>query len=456
MKLEAKVGIFVALALLCLFGLSTQIGQFSFSKEKGYTIDVLLDNAVGLNEKAKVRIKGVDSGYVYSIYLHDNKAYAGLFLKENIKIPKDSFILVSQESMLGGKYIEIIPGNSSELVQDGEKLERTKSIASLEETSQSIKEAAERFANFVTELHEIFGGENALYIKESIKNIHSSTTILNEFIKEEQGELPRILSHFDTMIMSITGTSNKFAETADLLNEKLSSIATKIDDFTTHADNLIEDNKEVLNKTLNSVDNFFVDGTRVVNRLDNYLSIIDKSQFEVGMRAEYLARDKRAKGVASVSYMPNPTRYYMFDVVSTDDYSRQDSLGNIIMPVRTDKSEYYISAQLGKRYNDILFRGGLIENSAGIGMDYFALRDKLKMTIDIYDFAGKLDLRGTSPHVRTYLRYTFLDYIDFTAGLDNFLNKEISSIYLGIGVRFVDNDIKSLVGTIGGAAGMAK
>ena len=445
MRQEAKVGIFVVIGIVLLFAMSTQIAQLSYGRQKGYNLHIELNNASGLSQYAKVRVNGVDAGFVSAIFLRDNKAYAILVMNDDIRIPTDSTAIVAQESMLGGKYIEIVPGKSAQMLADNEQITNFSALPTLDQTAAAIKDAADEFKKFLAQFQGLIDEEAKTNFKETLANIRQ--------VSENLGaQLESLETSAHDMLASLQGAGDEFRQTALILNARLPGIADKLDSLLTNADELVVENKEPLKNTLHSVDSFYTEGRTVVQRLDNVLGAIDKSQIELGMRAEYLMRDSRSKGAFSVNYIPNPTYYYMGEVIGTDNYSRLDSNGEPILPKKGDKDKYYFSAQLGKRYGDWLFRAGIIESSAGGGIDYFALHNKLKMTLDIYDFGSKLDVRGTSPHVRAYLRYTLLRYIDAFVGWDNVMNSNLSGVYMGIGLRFIDNDVKPLIGTIGGAA----
>jgi len=140
----------------------------------------------------------------------------------------------------------------------------------------------------------------------------------------------------------------------------------------------------------------------------------------------------------------------MLDLVFTDDYSMVDKNNNFKEPSQFDDTDMKISAQFGKRFDNFLVRGGLIENSGGVGIDYFMYNDKLKTSLEIFDFDSKNDIRGNNPHSKFSIRYSPIKHIDTFIGYDNFLNKKANNIFFGAGVRFIDEDMPTLIGTLGG------
>ncbi|MGP1580791.1 MAG: MlaD family protein [Wolinella sp.] len=462
MKSEVKVGLFVFGMLVMLFLMSTQINRYSVAQKRGYSIEAFLGNASGLEVYAKVRINGVESGHVSRIYLVNNQAYATLFLGEGIALPIDSSLTLSQESLLSGRYIEIFPGESSQKIAPGESLNNTKRFAALDQTSTSINEAAVEFKSFIRETRQIFSPESREHLTQIFTNLHQLTQHIDEILVENRNELRSAIEGIRRMADSLAragervgSTSAKFGESADTINAKLPYIMDRVDSLARSADEMIEENRKPLKNALKSVDHFFIEGNRVIHRLDNYLSLLDKSEIEVAMRTEKMGFDSYAKSYASLQYRPNPTRYYLFEVASGNDYSRADH-GRVVIPRRADKAKIYLSAQIGKRYEDILLRAGIIESSGGIGLDYFLLDDQIRASLEAFDFNGRNDLRGNRAHLKASLRWTLLKHVDLYFGADNILNKEARNGFAGIGVRFIDDDFKRLLGGMGGAASIAK
>jgi phospholipid/cholesterol/gamma-HCH transport system substrate-binding protein len=51
-----------------------------------------------------------------------------------------------------------------------------------------------------------------------------------------------------------------------------------------------------------------------------------------------------------------------------------------------------------------------------------------------------------------YLRYRFLKHLDAYLGVDNALNSKARNYVFGIGLDFIDQDLKYLLGTASGAS----
>jgi phospholipid/cholesterol/gamma-HCH transport system substrate-binding protein len=146
-------------------------------------------------------------------------------------------------------------------------------------------------------------------------------------------------------------------------------------------------------------------------------------------------------------YSPSPTNHYIIGMESTPDFTMTNAQGQYMPPPAHTKSKSYIDAMYGKRMADFRLRGGLIQSTGGIGADYYAFNDKFKTSVDLFDFGAVNDIRGTNPHARATLSYQVLKYVELLGGMDNFLNSQAATGFIGIGLRFRDDDLKYLVGS---------
>ena len=102
-------------------------------QQKGKFINAEFGNVAGLKVGDDVLIAGIKIGEVSSNTL-DSKSYLAvvkLNLQNNIFIPEDSVAKISSASLLGGQYVEIIPGASDEMLKDDETIYDTRDPVSL-------------------------------------------------------------------------------------------------------------------------------------------------------------------------------------------------------------------------------------------------------------------------------------------------------------------------------------
>lgn len=101
---------------------------------EGYELIARFDSVDGLSEGSDVRLAGIKIGKVMSQSL-DTETYLAIIkivIDEQIKIPKDSVIQVVSESLLGGRYMSIIPGADESMLMPGEEIRYTQSAVNIE------------------------------------------------------------------------------------------------------------------------------------------------------------------------------------------------------------------------------------------------------------------------------------------------------------------------------------
>ena len=453
MKTEAKVGLFVLVGLVALFLLSLQVSKVTNIGKDGYILSAYLENLSGLDVNAKVKIGGVDVGFVKQKTLEGNRPKITMVIFSTVFIPADSTVNLAQDSLLGTKFVEIRPGKQKNYLTEGGVLLKEEKFASFDETATSINSAANELKMFISELRGTFNTDSRENIQDTIKNFNEMAknvaVAAKEFgamSREFKGtgvtvneRLPKILAQIDDL-------SREFAQTGKDVNKKLPEIMDRFATIEKELQEVIGENKQPLNSALKSVDTFFANGNDTMKKLDKYISKGTDSRLELALRGEYMGKDKTTKGYFSADYSPSPTKHYLVDVVSNRDNTITDGAKNFVEPEKHSKSKTYVSAQFGKRYDNVMVRGGIIESTGGVGIDYFAKNDKIKASFDAYDFSAQNDVRGDKAHLKASVRYRLLKHVDLVAGYDNFLNKKAANVFGGVGVTFVDDDLKYMVG----------
>jgi phospholipid/cholesterol/gamma-HCH transport system substrate-binding protein len=98
------------------------------------TLTAKFDRIDGLQPGADVRIGGVKIGSVVDQRIDPTTFLAVLKLSvdNTLKLPSDSSAEITSESLLGGKYVALVPGGSDTTLKDGGDISITQSAVSLE------------------------------------------------------------------------------------------------------------------------------------------------------------------------------------------------------------------------------------------------------------------------------------------------------------------------------------
>ena len=132
-KFEVIIGAVVLAVALGFVVFLYQSTGLSVSNSKHYELKADFRSADGIHVGTDVRLAGVKVGTVSDLSLNVDtyRAEAELAIENEVDIPEDSALTVSSEGLLGGNFIEIIPGASYEYMQPGDEFLDTQGSVSL-------------------------------------------------------------------------------------------------------------------------------------------------------------------------------------------------------------------------------------------------------------------------------------------------------------------------------------
>jgi phospholipid/cholesterol/gamma-HCH transport system substrate-binding protein len=191
---EIKVGILVLIGVLILFYMSFKVEKFGLFREDGYELSVILDNASGLDMRTPVFVAGVQVGNIKKISLSGYKAKVRMLLSKNVKVPVDSTIAIKSQSLLGDKYIEIIPGVESKYFSEGDKITNVSTSPDFDQLFARFDVAAKNIGDTMGEFKGILGENDKVNIKKSIENIQVASSDFRNILGKNKDDVDRIIS----------------------------------------------------------------------------------------------------------------------------------------------------------------------------------------------------------------------------------------------------------------------
>ncbi len=306
-----------------------------------------------------------------------------------------------------------------------------------------------------------------------MSNFRDFSENLADFTVENKEELGRILDNLDSFMANlaqegpqITGNlSGMLAEnrgnlrgsleeirdaSADLNKamDSLDSIAYKLDSGQGSVGRLINDEE-----TIDSV-NQALDG------VNEFLNPVNRLKLDLGFQTEKLTQRDAYKSYISLKLRPVRDHYYTVRLVTnpdgkqtrTDQLIRDNSSDQVVSNQTTYASvdAYRISLLVTQRFYDTELHFGLMENTAGFGLDqYFGKQDQFRLNLKAFEFN-----RESEPtHLSAGGYWRFMQNFYLVGGVDDLLNQTLDrngkpkkNPYIGIGVNFSEDYMKSLFG----------
>lgn len=131
--IETVLGAVVLLVAIVFLGFS--YSSANVGDVNGYNITADFTGIGGLNIGDPVQISGVKVGTIAKIELKpdDYKARVTMEIDDNVKLSDDTSAFISSASLLGGKYMELQPGGSEEMLGSGGHIQFTQAPQNLEQ-----------------------------------------------------------------------------------------------------------------------------------------------------------------------------------------------------------------------------------------------------------------------------------------------------------------------------------
>jgi len=194
-----------------------------------------------------------------------------------------------------------------------------------------------------------------------------------------------------------------------------------------------------------------------VETLTSTLGRVDKLRLDLALQGFYLQESEASHGSFSIDVDPQSGRLYRVAVVD-DPAGRLRTKTQTITTTRADgtteteviqnetvEDKTTVSALFGfpagERYR---LWAGLVESRFGVQVDYQA-HERVNLSVEAFDFdrAAELD-----PHLRLTAAWRPHRHFYLLGGYDDPLASDRDSLFVGAGIRWRDDDLKYLLGSI--------
>lgn len=501
MSREAKVGIFVLLGLVVLTYFTFRVSKMGGIGEKGYKLTVDFETAAGLEPKANVKMAGVPIGKVEEIRLVGNHARLVLRIDEGIRIPVDSVASIRTQGLLGERYVEILPGEeTARMLPPGGQVAKTLPPADLDEIIRKVSVISEDLQKFTEALSSTLGTEEGKKaISDILRNVQETSEVLRTVVSSNEERLNRILANVDRLSSDLSEISSANKEDlrmtianlralSETLKTETPGLARKLEEMSEGVSSVIVENRDNIRESL---ENLRTASAKLDNTLDSagqVLARIERGEGTIGKlvsdnttidtlndtleginrfvrrsesiktfldyHLEYQTEPSEFKHYASLRLQPSADKYYLLGIVddprgkfeTTETTTTTTPGGTVRTRQESFTDDLKFSALVAKRFSSFTVRGGVLESTGGIGLDYHMMDDRLRLGVDAFDF-GREDL---SPHLKVFGNYDIVKNFFITGGVDDVLNDEMNlrTLFFGFGIHFEDEDLKTILGTV--------
>lgn len=445
---EFKVGALVVLVsgLIGVMSVKVSEGPGIFSRARTYTFDV--PDAGGLVPNSAVKAAGIKIGVIDDIEYVNGQARIRVLIEGDLVMHTSGSAELKSDGILGDRHVQLNPGNPSDPeIENGGHIASVSdkgsiqalmkefsnisgSISKLADTinkatgegndrSTSLGRIVDNIEKLTGDLAEI-SGTNKKKINEIVDQLHSITAQVDDFIGDDSPE------GFKAGWEKVTGSLHRIESTLKNVDE----IAAKVNRGEGTIGRLINDEETVdkINETLTGV-NDFVGG-------------VSSMETSVDFHSEFLASESITKSYLSLKIQPGLDRFYEIGIVDdprgVESRTRTVTTGTTTGDVEETKTfeRVKFTVLFAKNFYNLTVKGGLIESSGGIGIDYYALGRDLRFSVEVFDFEDSA--------LRAFARYNVFKGLYLVAGGDNLSNSDMASAFIGAGIFVTNDDLRLL------------
>lgn len=449
-----KVGAFVAASLVLLVWMILRVSQGGLLFSGTYPLYLEIETAVGLTKNTPVQIAGVDVGVVDEVELtNSSRARLKLSIKDSVKISPTAQARIKTTGILGDAYIEIFQDAPlAQIMKPGDAITDVVNYGDFNSITSQMGSIADDVKAITTQMRKVMGGDDSSF-NRIVMNIEKISTSLANVTTKNEENLNVLIANLKALSQNLNAVVARNMGGIDRSIYNIEDITSTIAKGEGSIGKLVKDDETVtrLNDALES--------------LNSFLGGANRTEFDLGMHSEYLAGTGDFKNYVGLAIKPRPDKYFLFELVSDPDPSLDTTIeettvesGGTTSTITTTRSEKQLdsirfSAQIAKRYEDFVIRGGLIESTGGVGLDYN--KGPFGVSFSAFDFKS---FGNQKPHLKAWGRANITNSFFLLGGVDDIINPDQDlAWFLGAGLEFTDDDIKSLLGVISsGAGGLGK
>lgn len=463
---EIKVGIFTLIALSAIVYMFFVLSPDLLDSEKENKFYTIVDNASGIVAKTHVRTNGVTVGKVQDVVLESSHTRIEFTVRERVKIPAGSKIEIRTRGLLGETFLEIVRApDVGQYIEPGKVIPMNSEKVGMSQLIGIVGDIAKDIKKVTSTLAGVLGSQDGKSSFAAIlQNLESSSANLKYILEDNRGDLRVVIANLKQFTGDMTEVLDR--DNKEKLDRILAKFETTIDDVQSSASSVklvsqkIEKGEGTIGQLIND-DAAIEELKAAIADVREVISPATKLKIDVAYQGE-IRNDATTQHYFNLVFRTRPDKFYLLGFTDLSENRKESVKTETVDGETTNTTETYsvenalrFNFQFGKRWSNLALRFGLFESTGGIGMDYFFLDDRFKLTFEAFDWESDSEIRNTA-HMKAYASILFLDHIFAIIGVDDLTRKDSYIVegesrrprpFFGAGLNFTDDDLKAVLGT---------
>ncbi len=453
----------------------------------GYVVHGYLDDASGIANHSRVTIAGIPVGSIDSIRLENGKARVDIRMNGDVPLFADATMGKKASSLLGENIIVIAAGAKDPKLKDGDEIHVVPEEGSIDDIKKNIADVSKLIKQVAQQLADSVGTQQGgANIRLILQNLADSTDALNQTIRENRETIKATLSALDRItargepevaqilenirllsedLKNIaaamngkggSGSGNELRETIEHVDHASKSLESALDHIDHVADRL--DKGEGTMGRLTKDDALINEVQGIAEGVNDIVGPISRLQTVVGLRSDYNFLANTIKSYVEIRLQPREDKYYSIELINdprgkttftqTDvDTTNPTQPAHYRTITTTTTDAFRFSLQFARTLGPFTGRFGIKESTGGIGLDIHLFNKRFEIVNDLFGFGEEIQ-----PRYRVYLSYQFINRLWLLGGVDHLFLSNRRDYFVGLMLRFTDDDLKSILPFAGGAA----
>jgi phospholipid/cholesterol/gamma-HCH transport system substrate-binding protein len=436
---ESKLGLFVTLGIIAIAVSIMLLGNFDLKSK--YVVNAYFDNASGVPKKAKVKIAGVDVGHINDIILENQKAKIILSISSGVKLYSDASATIVATGIIGTKYIEIIPGTSTNRrLTDGDTI-----------NTVGARSVEDMISNVVEQVSKVLGNVSSGINEEFFKNLSDTVKNLkkvSQTIADKEKEIAQVINNFNKFSGDLAEITSKNKEDIRNIVLEIKKVSLQLDEFMTKINKgkgtigtLVNDEEMAteLKQTISSI-------KTTVDELKTTFGKASHLEIDWEYMHRYDTRAEKSHNDFGIRFRPNPYKFYYLGI------SNIANSKDVLPEDRENINKF--DALIGFRSKHLEVYGGAIRSTGGLGAGFSPYNPiankyrKLYFNVEVFDTSSQTT--DKKPNVTAGARFGIFHWLYAGVQAEHITSNTSWIPYLKI--KVTDEDISSLFGVAAIAA----
>jgi len=450
MSPEFKVGMLVLVVSGIIATMSLKVSEnpgFMGSSKHAW---FLIEDASGLVKNSNVKMAGINVGIIRDITLQNGEARVDMVLQADVPVTRSARIEIRPNGILGDKHVEIIAGDPRDPpLRGGEQILVVDDRASVDRLIGEVSKITKSLSTVAENIKSATEGDADKPLGRIIANIEEVTSDLATLTRERKGQVGDIINSVNNITKTLDEMINDPGQ--DGFRQSWKDAMKSLRRIEVSLKN-VEEITDKVNRGEGTIGKLINDETTVeelntaIQGVNNFLDTANRLQTSIDFHSDYIVNTSQTRSVLGVTIQPGLDRYYEIAVVddptgvvqSQDITTTTGGTSTTVTEDRRFRNRLKFNALFAKNFYNFSIKGGVIENTGGVGIDYYLFKRRFRMSLEAFDFEN--------PHLRASARYSVFRGIYLSTGADDFTsNDRRSSLFFGGGIFLTNDDLRLLL-----------